>query len=55
VLELKFSPVEIISFLLEHRKLLEEAINNIEQLILKLTRAKLKPPRISKDAILKDT
>jgi chaperone BCS1 len=28
--ELKFSPAEIISFLLEYRKLPEEAIDNVE-------------------------
>jgi chaperone BCS1 len=35
--ELKFSPAEIFLFLLKHRKSLEEAIDNIEQLISKLT------------------
>jgi hypothetical protein len=50
VLELKISLVVIFSFLLEYRKLLKEAINNIEQLILKPIKAKLKPLRISKDA-----
>jgi len=55
VLELKFSPAEIFSFLLEHRKSPEEAINNVEQLISKPIRAKSKPPRISKDTKPKDT
>ena len=55
VLELKFSPAKIFSFLLEYRKSLEEAIDNVEQLILKPIRAKSKPPRISKDAKPKDT
>ncbi len=45
--ELKFSLAKISSFLLEDRKLLEEAINNIEQLILKLIRAKSKLLEIS--------
>jgi hypothetical protein len=53
--ELKFSPIEIISFLLKHRKSLEEAINNIKQLILKPIRVKSKPLRIFEDARLKDT
>ena len=53
--ELKFSPAEIISFLLEHRKSLEEAIDNVEQLISKPIGAKSKPPRISEDARPKDT
>jgi chaperone BCS1 len=48
--ELKFSPAEIISFLLEHRKSPEEAIDNVEQLISKPIGAKSKPPRISEDA-----
>ncbi|KAF4628690.1 hypothetical protein G7Y89_g9463 [Cudoniella acicularis] len=41
---------KIFSFLLEHRKSPEEAINNIEQLISKPIRVKSKPPRISEDA-----
>jgi mitochondrial chaperone BCS1 len=41
--ELKFSLAEIFSFLLEHRKSPEEAINNVEQLISKPIRAKSKP------------
>ena len=53
--ELKFSLAKIFSFLLEHRKLREEAINNIEQLISKPIRVKSKPPRISKDTKPKDT
>jgi mitochondrial chaperone BCS1 len=48
--ELKFSPAEIFSFLLEHRKSPEEAISNVEQLISKPIGAKSKPPRISEDA-----
>jgi chaperone BCS1 len=53
--ELKFSPAEIFLFLLEHRKSPEGAINNVEQLISKPIKAKLKPPRISKDAKAEDT
>jgi mitochondrial chaperone BCS1 len=53
--ELKFSPAEIFSFLLEHRKSPEGAINNMEQLISKPIKAKSKPPRISEDAKPKDT
>jgi chaperone BCS1 len=52
--ELKFSPAEIISFLLEHRKSPEGAIDNVEQLISKPTGAKSKPPRISEDAMPED-
>ena len=48
--ELKFSPAKIFSFLLEHRKSPEEAIDNVEQLISKPIGAKSKPPRISEDA-----
>ena len=48
--ELKFSPAEIFSFLLEHRKSPEEAIGNVEKLISKPIEAKSKPPRISEDA-----
>ena len=55
MLKLKFSFIKIISFLLKYRKLPEEAINNVKQLILKLIKAKLKLSRISKDARLKDT
>ncbi len=55
MLELKFSLAKIFSFLLEYRKSREEAINNIEQLILKPIRVKLKPLRISKDTKPKDT
>jgi chaperone BCS1 len=47
--ELKFSPAEIFSFLLEHRKSPEEAIDNVEQLISKLTRANSKLLETSKD------
>jgi len=47
--ELKFSPAEIFSFLLEHRKSPEEAIGNVEKLISKPIEAKSKPPRISED------
>jgi chaperone BCS1 len=53
--ELKFSPADIFSFLLEHRKSPEEAIDNVEQLISKPTGAKSKPPRISEDTKPKDT
>jgi hypothetical protein len=53
--ELKFSPIEIFSFLLEYRKLPEEAIGNIEKLILKPIKAKLILLRISKDIKPKDT
>jgi hypothetical protein len=55
VLKLKFSLAKIFLFLLKYRELLKEAINNIEQLILKLIRIKSKPLRISKDAKPKDT
>jgi chaperone BCS1 len=53
--ELKFSPAEIFSFLLEHRKSPEEAIDNVEQLISTPIGAKSKPPRISEDAKPEDT
>jgi hypothetical protein len=53
--ELKFSPIEIFSFLLEHRKLLEEAISNIEKLILKPIKVKSTLLRISEDTKPKDT
>jgi hypothetical protein len=46
--ELKFSLAEIILFLIEHRKSPEEAIRNVEKLILK-------PLRISDDAKPEDT
>jgi hypothetical protein len=55
VLELKFNPTEIFSFLLEHRKSLEEAISNIERLISKLIKVKSTSLRISKDTKPKDT
>ena len=42
-------------FLLEYRKSLEEAISNIEKLISKPIKAKLKLLRISKDTKPKDT
>jgi chaperone BCS1 len=48
--ELKFSPAEIFSFLLEHRKSPDEAIDSIEQLISKPFGEKSKPPKISEDA-----
>jgi hypothetical protein len=54
VLELKFSPAKIFLFLLKHRKLLEEVISNVEQLISKPIRAKSKPPRIFEDTKPKD-
>jgi chaperone BCS1 len=53
--ELEFSPAKISSFLLEHRKSPEDAINNIGNLISKSIRVKSKPPKISKDAKPKDT
>ena len=53
--ELKFSPAEIFSSLLEHRKSPEGAIDNVEQLISKPIEAKSKPPRISEDAKPEDT
>ena len=53
--ELKFSPAEIFSFLLEYRKSPEEAISNVEKLISKPIKAKLKPLRISEDVKLEDT
>ncbi len=52
--ELKFSLAKIFSFLLEHRKLLEEAIHNVEQLILKPIRAKSKLLEILEDIKPKD-
>jgi chaperone BCS1 len=53
--ELKFSPAEIFSFLLEHRKSPEEAISNVEKLISKPIEVKSKPPRISEDTKPEDT
>jgi chaperone BCS1 len=53
--ELKFSPAEIFSFLLEYRKLPEKAIGNIEKLVSKPIKAKSKPPRISEDTKPEDT
>jgi chaperone BCS1 len=50
VSELKFSPAEIFSFLLEHRNSPEKAIDDVEQLISKSIRAKSKPPKISEDS-----
>jgi chaperone BCS1 len=47
--ELKFSPAEIFSFLMEHRKSPEEAIGNVEQLISKPIGAKSKSPAVSED------
>jgi chaperone BCS1 len=52
--ELKFSLAEIFSFLLEYRKSPEEAINNVEQLISKLTQANSKLLETSKDVKPKD-
>jgi hypothetical protein len=49
VLKLKFSLTKIILFFLEYKKLLEEVINNVKQLTLKLIRVKLKLLRISED------
>jgi chaperone BCS1 len=45
--ELRFSPAEVLSFLLEYRHSPEEAIDNVEQLISK---PKSKPPKVSEDA-----
>ena len=42
-------------FLIEYRKLLEEAISNIEKLISKLIKVKSTLLRISKDTKPKDT
>jgi chaperone BCS1 len=53
--ELKFSPAEILSFLLEYRQSPEEAIDNVEQLTTKPIEAKSKPPKISEDARPGDT
>jgi hypothetical protein len=53
--ELKFSPAEILSFLLEYKKSPEEAIGNVEQLTSKHIRPESKPPRISEDAKPEDT
>lgn len=55
VLKLKFSPAEIFSFLLKHRKSLKKAIDNVKQLILKPIEAKLKLLRISEDIKPEDT
>jgi hypothetical protein len=55
VLELKFSPIEIFSFLLEYRKSLEEAISNVEKLISKPIEAKSTLLRISEDTKPEDT
>jgi len=52
--ELKFSPAEIFSFLLEHRKSPEEAIHNVEQLISKPIGAKSKLLETSEDIKPKD-
>ena len=52
--ELKFSLAKIFSFLLKHKKLPEEAIYNIKQLISKLIRAKSKLLKTLKDIKLKD-
>jgi hypothetical protein len=53
--ELKFSPAEIFSFLIEYRKLPEEAIGNIEQLISKPIGVKSKSPAVSEDIKPEDT
>ena len=53
--ELKFSPAEILSFLLEYKKSPGEAIDNVEQLTSKPIRAESKPLRISEDAKPEDT
>lgn len=53
--ELKFSPARILSFLLEYRQSPEEAIDNVEQLISKLIKAKSKSPMVSEDVKLEDT
>jgi hypothetical protein len=52
--ELKFSPIEIFSFLLKYKKLPEEVIYNIEQLISKLIKVKSKLLKILKDIKLED-
>jgi chaperone BCS1 len=49
VLELKFSLAGILSFLLEYKQSLEEAIDNAEQLISKLIEAKPELPVVSED------
>ena len=49
--ELKFSPAEILSFLLGYKKSPEEAIGNVEQLTSKPIRPESKPPRISEDTL----
>jgi orotidine-5'-phosphate decarboxylase len=54
VLKLKFSLAKIFSFLLKYKKLLKEAIYNVEQLILKLIKAKSKLLEILEDIKLKD-
>ena len=51
VLKLKFSSAEIFSFLLKYRKSLEEAIDNVKQLILKLIKAKLKLLKTSAEIV----
>lgn len=51
---LKFSPAEILSFLLEYKQSPEEAINNVEQLISKLIQAKSESPTVSRNIIPED-
>jgi hypothetical protein len=53
--ELKFSPAEIFSFLIKHRKLPEKAISNIKKLISKPIKAKSKLLTISKNAKREET
>ena len=54
MLKLKFSLAKILSFLLKYKKLLEEAINNVKQLTLKLIKLELKLLKISEDTKPKD-
>ncbi|KAG0647501.1 ATPase family AAA domain-containing 3B [Hyphodiscus hymeniophilus] len=50
LLDLVFNPAEICSFLLGHKNSPDEAIDSVDQLILKPVRAKSKLPRMSEDA-----
>ncbi|KAF4632939.1 hypothetical protein G7Y89_g5180 [Cudoniella acicularis] len=45
--ELKFSPAEILLFLLRYKESLREAIDNVGKLVSKLVDAKSKPPGVS--------
>jgi len=53
--ELKFSPAEIFSFLVEQRESPGEAIHNVEQLISTPVRPKSEPPITTEGAKLEDT